>query len=44
VVNKIAKFLDIGSGAGIFVLIGAASTKGYFIGVETTERNLINLS
>ncbi|HFA48466.1 MAG TPA: methyltransferase domain-containing protein [Bacteroidetes bacterium] len=31
------KILDIGSGAGKFCLIGAACTKGFFIGVEQRE-------
>jgi hypothetical protein len=34
VANHDTKVLDIGSGAGKFCLIGAASTKGHFTGVE----------
>jgi len=34
--------LDIGSGAGKFCLIGAASTKGLFYGVEQ-RKELVNL-
>jgi len=37
------KVLDIGSGAGKFCLIGAASTKGRFYGVEQREK-LVKLS
>lgn len=37
------KVLDIGSGAGKFCLIGAASTKGLFYGVEQRE-SLVKLS
>tara|TARA_R110000868_G_scaffold119310_6_gene316022 strand:- start:37403 stop:37999 length:597 start_codon:yes stop_codon:yes gene_type:complete len=37
------KVLDIGSGAGKFCLIGAASTKGSFYGVEQRE-GLVKLS
>lgn len=37
------KVLDIGSGAGKFCLIGAASTKGVFYGVEQRE-SLVRLS
>jgi len=37
------KVLDIGSGAGKFCLIGAASTKGNFYGVEQRE-GLVKLS
>jgi len=37
------KVLDIGSGAGKFCLIGAASTKGRFYGVEQRE-GLVKLS
>ncbi|TYB77508.1 methyltransferase domain-containing protein [Bizionia saleffrena] len=37
------KVLDIGSGAGKFCLIGAASTKGLFYGVEQRE-GLVKLS
>ncbi len=37
------KVLDIGSGAGKFCLIGAASTKGHFYGVEQRE-GLVKLS
>ena len=37
------KVLDIGSGAGKFCLIGAASTKGRFYGVEQRE-SLVKLS
>lgn len=37
------KVLDIGSGAGKFCLIGAASTKGRFYGVEQREE-LVKLS
>lgn len=38
-----AKVLDIGSGAEKFCLIGAASTRGYFTGIEQRE-NLVDLS
>lgn len=37
------KVLDIGSGAGKFCLVGAASTKGLFYGVEQRE-GLVKLS
>lgn len=37
------KILDIGSGAGKFCLVGAATTKGMFYGVEQ-RRSLIKLS
>lgn len=37
------KILDIGSGAGKFCLVGAASTKGRFYGVEQRE-GLVKLS
>lgn len=37
------KVLDIGSGAGKFCLIGAASTKGHFYGVEQ-RKELVKLS
>jgi tRNA G46 methylase TrmB len=37
------KVLDIGSGAGKFCLVGAASTKGFFCGVEQREE-FVNLS
>lgn len=32
--SKDKKILDVGSGAGKFCMIGAASTEGYFVGVE----------
>lgn len=38
-----ARVLDIGSGAGKFCLVGAASTQGNFTGVEQRE-NLVQLS
>ena len=38
-----AKVLDIGSGAGKFCLVGAASTEGKFTGVEQRQ-NLVELS
>jgi SAM-dependent methyltransferase len=41
--NPKCKVLDIGSGAGKFCLIGAASTKGHFYGVEQREE-LVKLS
>lgn len=37
------KVLDIGSGVGKFCLVGAASTKGYFYGVEQ-RKGLVKLS
>lgn len=40
---KGTKVLDIGSGCGKFCLIGAATTKGNFYGVEQRE-NLVDLS
>ena len=38
-----ARVLDIGSGAGKFCLVGAASTQGKFTGVEQ-RKNLVELS
>ncbi len=38
-----SRVLDLGSGAGKFCLVGAMSTEGHFVGVES-RKNLVSLS
>jgi SAM-dependent methyltransferase len=43
VAHEGARILDVGSGAGKFCIVGAAITKGYFVGIEQRD-NLVRVA